>query len=102
MKLRDYVEDKVLIYMKLDDWEAVYADGQIVQQGHRISAEDMMDIICSLHREINNCDTVVIWDETELIAEELGHYPTLLEDYLGFTENCNLTVSQFSATLSDT
>lgn len=60
-------------WLCVDDWHAIYVDGQLVgEQGHSLSPWTWLDVLRALGADVED---LRYSDVAETLAEELGRFP---------------------------
>lgn len=67
-------KNKNIIFVRTDDWEAVYIDGIQVEGKHRITKEDMLDILQIPYKQID------LTPEFDAKVQETGCLPDNIKD----------------------
>lgn len=74
---------KRVLYLKADDWEALYVDGNVVSQGHQIQPMELLELAEKHH--FTHLDVANHWatSEDEERCNEDGEFPAKQSDLKG-------------------
>ena len=75
----EYSAVKVL-FIKSDDWQALYLNGKCVQQGHYVRAEDVIEALVGKAAESQECEYL----EHDELPEYAGRFPDECADVWEF------------------
>ena len=69
-------------YVVGEDWEGIYINNSLVEEGHRIRFKDGFEVICKHINEIKNIDSIqfTTYDVNQDWLEDKGGLPEKFED----------------------